>query len=76
MLGLEAMRTFGGSPMAVAVPPMLEKMTLAIRTRTGSVHGFKYEGDVSGADFSNKNFTRKISFLDSFELCRLYLEVF
>ena len=37
ILGFEAMRTLGGSPIAVAVPPMLEKMTLAIRTRTGSI---------------------------------------
>jgi hypothetical protein len=35
-LGFEAIRTLGGSPIAVAVPPMFENMTLAISTRTGS----------------------------------------
>ena len=33
--GSEAMRTLGGSPMAVAEPPMLENNTVAIKTRRG-----------------------------------------
>ncbi len=36
MSSLETMMTLGGSPIAVAVPPMLEKTTSAMSTGRGS----------------------------------------
>ena len=51
--------TLGGSPMAVAVPPMLENITSAIRTYFGSssstshslqVRGQKYKRETRGQD--------------------------
>ena len=44
-----AMMMFGGSPMRVAVPPMLEAMTSAIRNGTGGTPSRSQTSSVTGA---------------------------
>ena len=45
----EAMMMFGGSPISVAVPPMLEAMTSAIRNGTGGASIWSHTSRVTGA---------------------------